>query len=169
MTCKDCYHYDVCNTILKNALSCDVNDCSQECQLFKDKSRIIELPCKVGDTIYVTDTEYGIAKCIVVEKYIEWLKELKKDAEEYYEDERASGISEEIDRITHYPTINVESVRHGTWIGTTRSAFKGLNELGDPTYNDVIVYRCSKCNRQTVIHENYCPCCGARMDGEENG
>lgn len=55
MTCKDCYHYDVCNTILKNALSCDVNDCSQECQLFKDKLKIIELPCKVGDKIYNTD------------------------------------------------------------------------------------------------------------------
>ena len=168
MTCKDCYHYGVC--VLKNEkvnFANNVKDLQVDrFKCFKDKSRIIELPCKVGDTIYVTDTEYGIAKCIVVEKYIEWLKELKKDAEEYYEDERASGISEEIDRITHYPTINVESVRHGTWIGTTRSAFKGLNELGDPTYNDVIVYRCSKCNRQTVIHENYCPCCGARMDGE---
>lgn len=45
MKCKDCIHFDVCNTILKNALSCDDNDCSQECQLFKDKSKIIELPC----------------------------------------------------------------------------------------------------------------------------
>lgn len=49
MKCKDCYHFDVCNTILKNALSCDVNDCSQECQLYKDKSKIIELPCKIDN------------------------------------------------------------------------------------------------------------------------
>lgn len=59
MTCKDCYHFDVCNLILKNALSCDNNDCSQECPLFKDKSRIVELPCKVGDTLYTNMSVSG--------------------------------------------------------------------------------------------------------------
>lgn len=59
MKCKDCIHFDVCNTILKNALSCDNNDCSQECQLFKDKSKIIELPCKVGDTVYSIYTNHN--------------------------------------------------------------------------------------------------------------
>ena len=52
MTCKDCIHYDVCaingidveNTTFKKELCCGE---------FKDKSRIIELPCKVGDEIYV--------------------------------------------------------------------------------------------------------------------
>ena len=52
MTCKDCYHYDVCaihgidveNTTFKKELCCGE---------FKDKSRIIELPCNVGDEIYV--------------------------------------------------------------------------------------------------------------------
>lgn len=27
--------------------------------------RLIELPCKVGDTVYLVDFEYGIYKCIV--------------------------------------------------------------------------------------------------------
>lgn len=62
MKCKDCYHFDVCNTILKNALSCDDNDCSQECQLFKDKSRIVELPCKVGDTVYFIKSAFTYLK-----------------------------------------------------------------------------------------------------------
>lgn len=60
--CKDCYHFDVCNLILKNALSCDDNDCSQECQLFKDKSRIVELPCKVGDTVYFIKSAFTYLK-----------------------------------------------------------------------------------------------------------
>lgn len=48
MTCKDCIHYDVCEAHLK------LNDIPLElCGLFKDKSRIVELPCKVGDTVYV--------------------------------------------------------------------------------------------------------------------
>lgn len=38
-TCKDCIHYDVCID-------------HEECRDFKDSSRFVELPCKVGDTVY---------------------------------------------------------------------------------------------------------------------
>lgn len=41
MTCKKCIHYDVCGE--------SIFTCGQ----FKDKSKFIELPCKVGDEIYV--------------------------------------------------------------------------------------------------------------------
>lgn len=41
MTCKDCVHHDICE--------CAGRDI---CEDFKDKSRFIELPCKVGDTVY---------------------------------------------------------------------------------------------------------------------
>lgn len=51
MTCKDCIHYDVCaingidveNTTFKKELCCGE---------FKDKSRIVELPCGFGDIVY---------------------------------------------------------------------------------------------------------------------
>lgn len=47
MTCKKCIHYDVCQAHLK------LNNIPFElCGLFKDKSNFIELPCKVGDTVY---------------------------------------------------------------------------------------------------------------------
>lgn len=47
MTCKKCIHYVVCEAHLK------LNDIPLElCGLFKDKSRFIELPCNVGDTVY---------------------------------------------------------------------------------------------------------------------
>nr|DAX03694.1 MAG TPA: hypothetical protein [Bacteriophage sp.] len=72
MTCKDCYHYDVChrriNSIdflpfIKGKVSissimykkCD--DVEKHCLHFKDKSLIIELPCKVGKEIYVLNRE----------------------------------------------------------------------------------------------------------------
>ena len=56
MTCKDCIHYDVCaingidveNTTFKKELCCGE---------FKDKSRIVELSCKVGDMVYVLEYE----------------------------------------------------------------------------------------------------------------
>ena len=46
MTCRDCIHYDVCGFEW-----CD-SEALTFCKDFKDKSCIIELPCKVGDTVY---------------------------------------------------------------------------------------------------------------------
>lgn len=54
---KECYHSDVCG------FECD--EATTFCANFKDKSRIIELLCGVGDTLYLVDFEYGIFKCIV--------------------------------------------------------------------------------------------------------
>ena len=39
--CKDCIHYVVCDR-------CPQNDC----EVYAPKSRFIELPCAVGDTVY---------------------------------------------------------------------------------------------------------------------
>nr|DAH40768.1 MAG TPA: hypothetical protein [Caudoviricetes sp.] len=46
MICKGCYHSDMCGFE-----RCD--DALTFCKDFKDKSRIIELPCKVGDVFYI--------------------------------------------------------------------------------------------------------------------
>lgn len=56
MTCKKCYHCDVCSekdgttNFYGKELAC--NDVEKRCQYFKDKSRIVELPCKVGRFVY---------------------------------------------------------------------------------------------------------------------
>lgn len=65
MTCKDCIHYDVCGNYTRNLC----NDCywqhkefrmsTEICDYFKDKSKYIELPCKVGDTVYSYCYEFG--------------------------------------------------------------------------------------------------------------
>ena len=52
MTCSDCIHYRVC----ENAYCwIDPNDSNKKttCFQFKPKSHFIELPCAVGDTVYV--------------------------------------------------------------------------------------------------------------------
>ena len=43
--CFDCINCDQCPT----GLACSANSA---CKMFKDKSRFIELPCKVGDVVY---------------------------------------------------------------------------------------------------------------------
>ena len=53
MTCRDCIHYDVCQALEDGG---QVDKISPSlCGCYKDKSKIIELPCKVGDTVYQVD------------------------------------------------------------------------------------------------------------------
>lgn len=47
--CKECIHNDICDLqkiIIENRDSCPH---------FKDRNKFVELPCKVGDTVYQTD------------------------------------------------------------------------------------------------------------------
>lgn len=64
MTCEDCVHNGVCSGFIPTDLDRDVFDYCREgrtdeipdieerCFDFKPKSRYIELPCAVGDTVY---------------------------------------------------------------------------------------------------------------------
>ena len=51
-TCKDCLHYRVCQFHIDEETKMTVN----ECEHFKDRSSFVELPCKVGDTVYMLVT-----------------------------------------------------------------------------------------------------------------
>lgn len=58
MTCEDCYHYDACRFYNKN-LPEEYEPIELQCDNFKDKLLIVELPCKVGDKVYkVIRSEY---------------------------------------------------------------------------------------------------------------
>lgn len=54
MTCKDCIHYDMCERLPFT------EDKGEECDYFKWERRFVELPCKVGDEVYIVMPElYG--------------------------------------------------------------------------------------------------------------
>lgn len=55
-TCKDCLHLGVCE---KYKRTDHLEELKDGCIFFKDRSKFIELPCKVGDVFYGIDT-YGI-------------------------------------------------------------------------------------------------------------
>lgn len=50
-SCKDCVHYDVCYELTYHEPNGEIVG-REVCNNFKDKTRFVELPCKVGDTIY---------------------------------------------------------------------------------------------------------------------
>ena len=56
--CEDCIHYHVCDHVPEYANKGEV------CLGFKDKSRFLELPCAIGDTVFMitekTDPYDGI-------------------------------------------------------------------------------------------------------------
>ena len=62
MNCRDCLHYEVCESISKRE-SLATLYCAEECPCFKDKSDWAHLPCKCGDKIFmiVGDLETGTA------------------------------------------------------------------------------------------------------------
>lgn len=57
MTCKDCIYYDMCWQRIEidngNFMLGSIGNCNK----FKEKSRFVELPCKVGDTVWILYTE----------------------------------------------------------------------------------------------------------------
>lgn len=53
MTCKDCVHYELCEALEKNGIS---RIYPSRCGFFKDKTKFVELPCKIGDTVYKFST-----------------------------------------------------------------------------------------------------------------
>jgi hypothetical protein len=63
------------------------------------------------------------------------------------------------------PAADVEPVRHGIWDGKTLSTFLSLDHTGAPIYGHSPVYVCSCCGRYSILQTNYCPHCGAKMNG----
>lgn len=74
-----------------------------------------------------------------------------------------------LNAIEDAPTIDAVEVVHGEWIGY--NADKGSDWLrfdGEP-----IFLVCNKCHGMVMnnasLHWNFCPNCGAKMDGEREG
>lgn len=59
------------------------------------------------------------------------------------------------------PTIEAEPVRHGEWVHTDKAAsWKGKDECSECQYHTA--------DRVDLSCFNYCPNCGAKMDGLRN-
>ena len=67
------------------------------------------------------------------------------------------------EEITKLSAADVAPVMHGQWIGVDSSFWKSRHDTDIPVFRKT--YRCPFCARRTAIMENYCPNCGAKMDG----
>lgn len=70
MTCKDCIHYDLCRSCSRIQLGWHgnsvhyVENIEEICKDFKDRSRFVELPCKVGNRVYFNNIHIKYADVI---------------------------------------------------------------------------------------------------------
>lgn len=84
------------------------------------------------------------------------------DANALIKEANADGAYGYVDakQIADAPTVDAVEVVHGRWLGWGKS--------GTPTYENYGT--CSVCGEDAEIyteHRNYCPNCGAKMDGGE--
>lgn len=72
--------------------------------------------------------------------------------------------------INALPAADVAPVVHSYWEEYSCSQYMGTDEGGEPKWRDGRFYVCHnyKCRRKTVIKSNYCPNCGAKMDGGDD-
>ena len=88
----------------------------------------------------------------------------KEHANEHF----INGIESVLEYVENLPAADVAPVRHGLWLHTEEP-------LG---WKDVDCMECSACHDSWIIEEdycfddmplwNYCPSCGAKMDGGED-
>lgn len=73
-------------------------------------------------------------------------------------------LREMLDEIEALPSADVQPVKHGRWIGIYEYCEAlDLRPSGLEAY-----YWCSECDKAEKKTSNFCPNCGARMDGEDN-
>ena len=58
--------------------------------------------------------------------------------------------------------------KFGWWESWTTSRYYGMDDDGEPIYRDGRVYYCSECGCRSIIKHNYCPDCGAKMEGQHD-
>lgn len=76
MTCDDCYFSELCHSRIAfgmglDSLGHDDDQIEKSCKRFKNRNLIVELPCKVGDTVYfLTGIRRNIIKSAKVKEII---------------------------------------------------------------------------------------------------
>lgn len=73
-------------------------------------------------------------------------------------------VQQIVSKLNNMPSEDVQPVKHGRWIGI----YEYCEKNGYIPSGMGIYYWCSECDKSEKKTSDYCPHCGARMDGEQN-
>lgn len=110
----------------------------------------------------------------------EVVKEIKSrifDADDAWESGYNTAMEGIMEWIEHMPSADVQPVKHGKWVERKINRMKWIPNDDDNVNPDDVEpermteQKCSYCKRWTIkftdhIELNYCPLCGAKMDGD---
>ncbi len=73
MNCKNCIHFSLCDyntnhSVIMPKVNLFFDKGAERCSFFKDKSKVIELTCKVGDTVYYFKTLQDGKNTVIIEE-----------------------------------------------------------------------------------------------------
>lgn len=74
------------------------------------------------------------------------------------------------DEVAKFPSADVAPIVHGEWIKTTIPESCGTDELHRTIYRDRETVKCSECGSPSPVYNitfEFCPRCGAKMDGKK--
>lgn len=75
-----------------------------------------------------------------------------------------NGITEDFEiclkALRNQPKADVAEVVHGKWNNQTRGQF-----CKNGIFRTCRFYQCGKCKYKSIVKTNFCPNCGAKMDG----
>ena len=98
---------------------------------------------------------------------IEAMRECWRRVNQFAKPFEANRIMDCIRAVKELPAVDAVPVVHGRWKSYSVPHWtKRYDDNGDPEYKYHNEYVCSICRRRTIVCENYCSRCGARMDGE---
>ena len=105
----------------------------------------------MSDYIKREDAKDAVINVVGRESIARYLDEMSKHFStkdnDYYD-----ALMDAEDAIDDLPSADVAPVRHGSWV---------VIDAEEPRR-----YGCSECKRLSWHMENYCPCCGSKMDEE---
>ena len=91
-SCKECVHCEACKSQVPRT-SWDSEIFYDGCKYFKDKSKSIELPCNVGDTVYYFCETFGVILPYFIESIS--IAYLDKNKPIYQYEANATNIKED--------------------------------------------------------------------------